>query len=73
MPLSEQDEKRLKKIDIEREKICKLFEEYRSWYDEKTGKVWFPPGRWFDYDKMVDREYELGNERKVIIERMESA
>lgn len=35
MSLSEQDKKRLEEIDIELEKIHKLFEEYHSWYDKK--------------------------------------
>ena len=70
--MSEEDEQRLKEIDSELEKIRKLFKEYHSWYDEKTGKVWFPPGRYFDYEKMVDREYELGKEKKAISERLGS-
>jgi len=69
MPLSEQDEKRLKEIDSELEEIRKLFKEYHSWKDEETHKIWFPPGRYFNYDKMVDREFELGTERKSIVER----
>jgi hypothetical protein len=72
MESKEQDKNRLKEIDDELESIRKLFEEYHSWYDEKTGKVWFPPGRYFDYEKMVDREYELGKEKKAIKLRMES-
>jgi len=71
--MSEQDDKRLKEIDDELEGIRELFKEYHSWYDKKTGKVLFPPGRYFDYEKMVDREYELGEERKAIKERTESA
>ena len=73
MPLSEQDENRLKEIDSELENIQKLFKEYHSWYDKKTGKVWFPPGRYFNYEKMVERESELGTERKAINERLRSA
>ena len=73
MESREQDENRLKEIDSELEKIQKLFEEYHSWYDAKTHKVWFPPGRYFNYDKMVDREQELLKERKTIKERLGSA
>jgi hypothetical protein len=72
MPKNEQDEKRLNEIDKELEQIHKLFEEYHSWYDKKTGKVWFPPGRYFNYDKTVDREQELLAERKLIVERDKS-
>ena len=54
-----QDERRLHEIDNELEKIQKLFAEYHSWYDKSTGKIWFPPGRYFDYQKMVDREQDL--------------
>ena len=64
-----QDERRLHEIDNELEKIQKLFAEYHSWCDKVTGKVWFPPGRYFDYQKMVDREQELLKERKSIIKR----
>jgi hypothetical protein len=64
-----QDERRLHEIDNELEKIQKLFAEYHSWYDKVAGKVWFPPGRYFDYQKMVDREQELLKERKSIIKR----
>jgi hypothetical protein len=64
-----QDERRLHEIDNELEKIQKLFAEYYSWYDKVTGKVWFPPGRYFDYQKMVAREQELLRERKSIIKR----
>ena len=64
-----QDERRLHEIDNELEKIQKLFAEYHSWYDKATGKIWFPPGRYFDYQKMVDREQELLKERKSIIKR----
>ena len=71
--MSEQDEQRLSEIDNELEKIHKLFEEYHSWKDEKTQKIWFPPGRYFNYDKMVEREHELLKERKVIKERLKSA
>ncbi|MEE8414290.1 MAG: hypothetical protein V3R96_07040 [Dehalococcoidales bacterium] len=60
-------------MDSELEKIQELFKEYHSWKDEKTQKVWFPPGRFFNYDKMVDREYELLKERKAIKERLVSA
>ena len=73
MESQEQDENRLKEIDSELEKIHKLFEEYHSWYDKETQKVWFPPGRYFDYQKMVEHEHELLKERKLIKERMESA
>ncbi len=73
MESREQDENRLKEIDSELEKIHKLFEEYHSWYDKDTQKVWFPPGRYFNYQKMVEREYELLKERKLIKERLESA
>ncbi len=66
------DEKKLKEIDIELEKIHKLFEEYHGWKDKETGKIWFPPGRYFNYDKMVEREHELLTERKAIKERLES-
>ena len=66
--MNEQDEHRLKEIDDELEKIQELFKEYHSWYDAKTQKVWFPPGRYFDYDKMVDREQELLKERKALKE-----
>ncbi len=69
MPLSEQDERRLKEIDSELKKIHILFKEYHSWEDKETNKVWFPPGRYFNYDEMVEREYELLTERKAIIER----
>jgi hypothetical protein len=65
-------ENRLKEIDNELEKIHKLFDEYHSWYDKKTQKVWFPPGRQFDYDKMVDREYELLTERKALKEQLKN-
>ena len=71
--MSEQDEQTLKEIDSELEKIQELFKEYHSWYDAKTQKVWFPPGRYFNYDKMVEREQELLRERKVIKERLGSA
>jgi len=71
--MSEQKEQRLKKIDGELEEIHKLFKEYHSWYDSKTGKVWFPPGRYFNYDELVEREYELLKERKIIKERLGSA
>lgn len=71
--MSEQDEQRLKELDSELEKIQELFKEYHSWYDAKTAKVWFPPGRYFNYDNMVDREQELLKERKVIKKRLESA
>ena len=70
---SEKDKGRLNEIDRELKKIQELFKEYHSWYDKKTGKVWFPPGRYFDYDKMVDHEQELLKERKAINERLESA
>ena len=70
---SGKDKERLNEIDRELKKIHDLFEEYPSWYDEKTRKIWFPPGRYFDYDKMVDRENELLTERKAINERMKSA
>ncbi len=72
MESREQDENRLKEIDSELEKIHKLFEEYHSWYDKDTQKVWFPPGRYFNYQKMVEREHELLKERKLIKERLES-
>ena len=73
MESREQDENRLEEIDSELEKIHKLFEEYHSWYDKDTQKVWFPPGRYFNYQKMVEREHELLKERKLIKERLESA
>ncbi len=66
--MSEHDEQRLKEIDDELEKIQELFKEYRSWYDPKTQKIWFPPGRYFNYDDMVDREQELLKERKALKE-----
>lgn len=72
MDISE-DEKILNEIDSELEKIHKLFEEYHSWYDKKTQKVWFPPGRYFNYDNMVEREHKLLTERKALVERMKSA
>jgi len=65
-------ETRLKEIDGELEKIQKLFEEYRSWHDEKTQKTRFPPGKYFDYDKMVEKENELLEERKIVKKRLES-
>ena len=67
------DKERLNEIDRELKKIHDLFDEYHSWYDKKTQKVWFPPGRYFDYNKMVERETELLTERKAITERMKSA
>jgi len=70
---SGRDKERLNEIDRELKKIHDLFEEYHSWYDKKTQKIWFPPGRYFNYDKMVDRENELLTERKAINERMKSA
>lgn len=73
MQKNAQDEKRLKEIDTELEKIQKLLAEYHSWYDKVTGKVWFPPGRYFDYPKMVEHESALLQERKHIKERQESA
>jgi len=68
--MSEQDEQRLKEIDSELEKIQELFKEYHSWYDAKTKKVVFPPGRYFNYNKMVDREQELLKERKGVKEHI---
>ena len=73
MASREQDENRLKEIDSELEKIHTLFDEYHSWYDKKTQKVWFPPGRYFDYDKMVEREHELLTERKAINAHLKSS
>jgi len=70
---SGKDKERLNEIDAELKKIHDLFAEYHSWYDEKTQKILFPPGRYFNYDKMVDREHELLTERKAINERMRSA
>ena len=70
---SEKDRERLIEIDKELKGIHDLFAEYHSWYDKETQKVWFPPGRYFNYDKMVDREYELLAERKAINERLQSA
>jgi len=64
--MNENDEHRLKEIDEELEKIQELFKEYHSWYDTKTSKVWFPPGRYFNYEDMVDREHELLKERKAL-------
>jgi hypothetical protein len=64
------DRERLNEIDIELKKIQELFKEYQSWYDKETGKVWFPPGRYFDYDKLVVHEQDLLTERKAISERL---
>jgi hypothetical protein len=70
---SEKDRERLKEIDGELKKIQALFNEYHSWYDKETQRIWFPPGRYFNYDKMVDHEHELLAERKTILERLGSA
>ena len=66
---SNENQKRLKEIDEELERIQNAFKEYHSYKDEKTGIYWLPPGKAFNYQKMVDREYELLKERKSIIER----
>lgn len=60
-------QKRLKEIDEELEKIQNAFKEYHSYKDTKTGIYWLPPGKDFNYQKMVDREQELLRERKSIV------
>jgi len=68
MPKSEQDEKRLKEIESELEKIHNDFKEYHSRTDEH-GVNWQNPEKYINYEKLVEREFELLTERKSIIER----
>ncbi|MFC1901835.1 hypothetical protein ACFLX3_02785 [Chloroflexota bacterium] len=68
MPLSEQDEKRLKEIDSELEKIHKDIKEYHSRTDEH-GVTWQTPWKTNEYQTLVDRELELLTERMSIIKR----
>lgn len=70
--MQQQDENRLKEIDNELEKIQILFKEYLVG-TKKTYKTWFPPGRHFDYEKMVERENKLLEERKLTKRRLQSA
>ncbi len=68
MPKSEQDEKRLKEIDSELEKIQNDIKEYLS-RKNKDGIIYQTPGKPQEYSKLVERESELLQERKSIIER----
>ena len=68
MPISEQDKKRLKEIDSELEEIHNNITEYLSRKDEH-GVIYQTPGKPQEYSKLVDRESELLQERKSIIER----
>ena len=70
---SNENQKRLKEIDEELEKIGDAFKEYHSYKDKKTGIYWLPPGKTFNYQKMVDREQELLKERKSIVTQMGGA
>ncbi len=65
MPLSEQDEKSLQEIDSELEEIHNDIDEYLGRKD-KHGVIWQTPGKPHEYQTLVDREFELLQERKSI-------
>ncbi len=68
MPKNKQDEKRIKEIDEELDKIHKAINEYHSRTDEH-GVTWQIPGKPHEYQELVNRELELLTERKSIVER----
>lgn len=68
--MNQRDDQRLAEIDNELYKVRELLKEYHSWKDPRTQKVSFPPGRYFNYEKMVEHEYGLLDERKFLIEQL---